>query len=176
MTTSDLQMIESELSIRVPDAYRRNVAPFPIPCLAGNRDTELWDDSVALISYNRQLRDGPSSWPRHLFAVGRNEGDPAVRAIDLRAPDAAPVWWIDHADPRAAGSGQTHSSFEDWVEHYVTALRRDLVKDGCDPDASPAHYAAWRKRGAHRERRVLFCLVVLGLGAIILYGLIRWHI
>jgi|KBSSwiStaDraftv2_1062776.scaffolds.fasta_scaffold913485_2 hypothetical protein len=133
-------MIERQLGIQLPSAYRQKVVPFPIPCLAGNRDTELWDHAEALVRYNSQLRTRkePPPWPNYLFVIGQNEGDPAVRAIDLRVPDTSPVWWVDHADPSAAGSGQTHSRFEQWADQYVAAVRRDLARDGHDPDSSPA--------------------------------------
>jgi hypothetical protein len=175
MTPADLQTIESSLAIRLPEVYRRKVSPFPILCLSGNRDTQLWDDAGALVAYNRKLRARASGWPEYLFAIGQNEGDPGVMALDLRLPDTAPVWFIDHEDPNAAGSGQTHASFDDWVEPYIAGLRQDLVEDGIDPDASPANYAASTARVARWELRLLLFLALGSLGALIILGFLRRH-
>jgi hypothetical protein len=173
MTARDFEVIERGLGIRLPDSYRRKLDPFPIPSLSANRDTELWDDAEALVRYNRQLRENSRSWPEHLFVIGRNEGDSALRAIDLRAPEVAPVWWIDHQNPAAAGSGQTHPTFEGWVDQYAGTLRRELAQEGCDPDGSPAHYATWSARAGRRERRILLYIVAFGFAAIMIYAVVR---
>jgi hypothetical protein len=179
MTISDIRRIEQALGITLPEAYRQRVVPFPVPCLAGNHDCDLWDDPEALIALNRQLRAGGQhcpAWPSHLFAVGQIEGDPPVKAIDLRAPDTAPVWWADHVDPNAPGSGETDSRFDDWANQYVADLRRDLRRDGFDPDASPSEHQAIEARMFRQQRWMLLVLPVVVIGLIIIYALIRRYI
>lgn len=176
MTASDIETIERQLGIRLPEVYRQRVISFPVPCLAGNRHTELWDDPDALVICNSQLRNRKEPlWPSYLFMVGQNEGDPAVRAIDLRAPDTSPVWWLDHADVHAAGSGETHPRFEQWADSYVTAIRRDLACSGHDPDSPPSAYKSRIAKTAGRQRWALLCLALLGLAALVIYAFIRGH-
>ena len=71
-----------------------------------------------------------------MFATG-HAGDGSPAAIDLRSADAA-VWWVEKCHLDAAGSGQTHSSFADWLAKYVADLRQDCELDGIDPDGTPA--------------------------------------
>jgi hypothetical protein len=136
-----LERIDKELGVALPDSYVKSMEDFPIPALAGNADTDLWDDADAIIERNRELREGigaPSPWPDYLFFIG----DPlsmAANAIDLRN-DEAPVWWLDHCDVDAAASGEVSPSFAQWVGEWTDTLREDLARDGIDPaDASAAN-------------------------------------
>jgi hypothetical protein len=97
MTDEDIQFIERELMITLPESYQRSVVPFRLPALIGNTDYELWDDAKSLVKLNRDLRSGSRyrpPFPPHLFAVGDPHGDEII-AIDIRHPDC-PVWWLDH--------------------------------------------------------------------------------
>jgi hypothetical protein len=165
MNSEDIERIERELSVRLPDIYRQTVSPFPIPALAGNADTELWDDPTRLIALNRELRAGDKwrkPWPEHLFAVGEMDGESYV-AIDLRQSEA-PTWWADHGHLDNKGSGQTHARFEEWVSGYIRDLRSDLAGDGHNPDGTPEQLAtsvATEARQSFRGYVVFLALLVI---------------
>src|SRR5712691_8832739 len=114
MNELNLDFIERELGIKLPSIYRQRLLVYPIPACVGNSDTALWDDAGKLVVLNRKLRAGAPGgipmWRTHMFALGQIEGDPSVRAIDLRVPEA-PVWWVDHCHLDGQGSGQTHATF-----------------------------------------------------------------
>jgi hypothetical protein len=176
LTATDLTRIEAALGIRLPDAYRRLVVPFPVPAWRGNADTELWDAPDRLIELNRELRAGFAfvrSWPPHLFALGR-DGSGSATAIDLRDP-AAPVLWADRCHLDGAGSGPEWPSLAAWAERYVADLRADLEGDAIDPDGPPEARERAEEEAARAGCRVL--LVLLGLGALVVagaWGLALW--
>ena len=131
-------LIERELGVSLPEAYRRAVCPFRIPALTGNTDYELWDDPKRLVELNRKLRAGSrtcSAWPSHLFAVGNRPGDELI-AMDTRSSDG-PVWWLDHGCVDSKASYQSHSRFADWVDKFYRDMRSELKGDGIDPDGKP---------------------------------------
>lgn len=169
MTADDLDQIERELSIRLPEIYRKTVSPFPIPALAGNADDELWDNPTKLIALNRELRAGSTRrqpWPEHLFAVGEMDGESDV-AIDLRYPEA-PTWWVDHGYLENDGSGQTHSRFADWAREHIEGIRSDLAGDGQNPEGTPEERAAIQEaefRGSLRGCLVVAVVLILGVVA-----------
>jgi hypothetical protein len=133
MTDDDIALIGRELKIALPESYVRALVPFRVPALAGNTDSQLWDDARALIDLNRELRAGSRfrpAWPHHLFAVGE------LIALDTRDP-AGPVWWLDHGMIDHEASYLSHARFEDWVDDFYRDLREDLEGDGHDPDRPP---------------------------------------
>jgi hypothetical protein len=141
---------------------------FPVPALAGNTDTEIWDDADALIEFNEELRRGAlgivKPWPHHMFAMGHG-GDGSPAAIDLRSAGAA-VWWVDRCHLDGVGSGQTHSSFDEWLAGYVADLRHDCEADGIDPDGTPAAREAAMDAYA-REGCLGLIYIVVALAAIV---------
>ncbi len=139
MTDEDIDRIERELNLRLPDSYRSALVPYRIPALYGNTDYLLWDDAEALIRLNREQRKGSrwiSAWPPYMYAVGDPHGDEMI-AIDTRDPEG-PVWWLDHGNLEHEASYLTEARFADWVEEFYRDMRGDLEGDGYDPDAPPA--------------------------------------
>ncbi|WP_165251360.1 SMI1/KNR4 family protein [Paludisphaera soli] len=125
MTERGFNRIEAALGVRLPDAYKSRLDPFPIPHEAGNADDHVWDDPDALIDLNRRVRDAfavrpRSDWPPWLFVIGQAEGDPAGHAIDVRDP-TCPVWWIERLDVGGLGpsDGPTGESFEAWCTRWI---------------------------------------------------------
>lgn len=140
MTDKDIEFIERELMIALPESYQRALVPFRIPALMGNTDYELWDDARRLVELNRELRSGSRfrpAWPHYMFAVGDPHGDEMI-AVDTRHPEG-PVWWLDHGILEHEASYQSHSRFIDWVEEFYRDMRQDLEGDGYDPDQIPEH-------------------------------------
>lgn len=140
MTNEDIEFIERELMIALPESYKRALVPFRIPALTGNTDYELWDDARRLVELNRELRAGSRfrpAWPHYMFAVGDPHGDEMI-AVDTRHPDG-PVWWLDHGILNHQASYQSHSRFSDWVEEFYRDMRQDLEGDGYDADQIPEH-------------------------------------
>lgn len=135
-----------------------------MPALAGNSDTELWDNAQELVGLNKDLRAGRDfvrPWPSHMFAIGSSEGSECAGAIDLRVPEA-PVWWVDHYQLDGRGSGQTHETFDSWVDEYSRALRHDLEADGIDPDGTPEARKAAEDANARAGCRTLLTLLLIG--------------
>jgi hypothetical protein len=140
MTDKDIEFIERELMIALPESYKRALVPFRIPALTGNTDYELWDDARRLVELNRELRAGSRfrpAWPHYMFAVGDPHGDEMI-AVDTRHPEG-PVWWLDHGILEHQASYQSHSRFIDWVEEFYRDMRQDLEGDGYDADELPKH-------------------------------------
>jgi hypothetical protein len=165
MTEADLQLIERELAITLPESYRRAVVPFRVPALAGNTDAELWDDARALVTLNRELRAGSRNrptWPLHLFAIGDPRGD-ELFAIDLRTAEA-PVWWLDHGMVNSQSSYQSHEEFAEWAEEFYRDTRSDLEGDGFNPDATPAVLDA--ARSSEAKKSFLGCFVIASIIAV----------
>lgn len=154
MTTDDLQRIEEALGVALPPTYREAMLRFPEGDLAGNADTEVWDDAEALIERNRELRAGERAWPAHLFFIG----DPLTAcayAIDLNDP-AAPVWWVDHGDLDAPSSGVIAPAFEPWAD----ALLAERLGGG-----TRAADVTGRSAGPGCAAGLAGLLLVLGSGA-----------
>jgi SMI1 / KNR4 family (SUKH-1) len=111
MTESEIQRLESRLTIRLPDEYRDFLLSYPRQLveakkeLAWKRESpserELINDANRLASLNDFIRlpdtpwtsdDGP--WPRHYFVIGDDEcGN--YWCLDVRTPTTA-VWFYDH--------------------------------------------------------------------------------
>jgi hypothetical protein len=117
MTEEDLSRIEDALSVRLPDVYRRQLSPFPIPSESGNTDTQVWDDAGALIAVNQRVRAEVEGWPNWLFVIGQSEGDPCGYAIDARSPEC-PVWWLEQMRPWPP-SGPTQGPFVVWFSQWA---------------------------------------------------------
>ena len=162
MNEAELDRVERELGVTLPASYRELMTGFPIRACSGNEEFALWDSADGLIRLNRQYRD-EFAWQNHLFALGQLEGDTATYAIDLRDP-VAPVWWIDHWQPHATGSGLVQPAFAAWAESYVAELRSDLERDGIDPDAGQEER---RRLEAASARRSLVALSAFLLFAIL---------
>jgi hypothetical protein len=118
MTEEDFSRIEDALAVRLPDVYRRRLAPLPIPRDGGNTDTQVWDDSGALITLNQRLRAEVEGWPPWLFVIGQPVGDPCGYAIDTRDPEC-PVWWLEQMQ-LGPHSGPSLGSFDAWFSRWVT--------------------------------------------------------
>ena len=135
MTGEDIEFIERELDIKLPESYKRALVPFRIPAMYGNTYHQLWDNAEALVRLNREFRQGSRynpPWPNYMYAVGDPRGDEII-AIDTRDPEG-PVWWLDHGVIDHEGSDKTNDRFADWVEQFYNDTRNDLIGDGHDPD------------------------------------------
>jgi hypothetical protein len=174
MTETDLQLIERELGIILPDSYKRALVPFPIPALVGNTDYPLWDDAQALIRLNRDLRKGTRfspAWPTHFFAIGDPHGDELI-AIDLRAPNA-PVWWLDHGFIDSKKNFQSHARFTDWLQDFNRDTRSDLEMDDYNPDDSPERLKMDQNRDMKHSSLGCFILIILVVLGLVAYGYFR---
>lgn len=142
MTDANIELIERELGIVLPESYKRAVMPFGLPALIGNTAYQLWDDAQSLIALNRELHSVTYSrwipaWPGHFYAVGDRHGDEMI-AVALRDSEG-PVWWPDHGFVEHESSSLSHDRFSDWVEEFFSDIRHDLNGDGYDPDKIPEH-------------------------------------
>jgi hypothetical protein len=117
VTEPDLDRIERALGLRLPEAYRQRVVPFPVPPEAGNSTSPVWDDAGRLIALNQRLRVEVEGWPRWLFAIGQSEGDPCGYAIDTRSAEC-PVWWLEQMQ-LGSHSGPSEGPFDTWFVQWV---------------------------------------------------------
>jgi hypothetical protein len=166
LTEHGFTCVEAALGVRLPDAYRQLVVPYPIPAYGGNTDTELWDDPDALIELNRELRRGSLSirpWPEHMFALGRDGGG-CPTAIDIRDP-LAPVWWADRCHLDAIGSGPDFASLAAWAEKHLAELRIALEEKGLGEDAAPSEREKDDAEGARAG--CILLLAIAGGGALL---------
>ncbi len=133
MTDADMDRIELALGIVLPDAYRRGLVPFPIPCLRGNADSDIWDDPDRLIAHNLELRSewlpGFQPWPWHWYFVGGDEFSHGF-AVDL-SDTSCPAVWCDHRSVVSMQGGGT--PLRDWLPAHVATMRADEP----DPDGPP---------------------------------------
>ena len=132
MTESDFQFIEAKLSLRLPEAYRTALCPFPVRAYVGNSDTDLWDNAAGLVELNQRLR-AEADWRSSLFVIG--ETDRSKIAIDLSTPKLQ-IWWID-GSIQAPGSGPTDQSFTEWSSELLGQMRSGEYMDGFDPENDP---------------------------------------
>jgi hypothetical protein len=129
MTEEDFSRIEGALAVRLPDAYRRRVAPFPIPREGGNTETQVWGDAGALIALSQRLRAEVEGRPPWLFAVGRSVGDPCGYAIDTRDPEC-PVWWPEQMQ-LGPDSGPSRGPSDAWFSRRVTDTSEEPGGSSC---------------------------------------------
>ena len=174
MRDTDLQRIEDEMAISLPEAYKKAMRNFPVRAYEGNADTALWNDPSAIIEFNIELRrevSGSAPWPDHMLAIGQ-AGDRCPYAIDLREP-TAPVWWVDKCDLNSAGSGPTHRRFTDWVNEYVANTRAYLIGDGFDPDETAAQRIVNEERNARNGCRIFLAWMALCvMGVVLMYAML----
>jgi SMI1 / KNR4 family (SUKH-1) len=174
MTRSDVQFIEHELGITLPESYLHAVMPFRIPAMAGNTDSQLWDDAQCIINLNQELRNGSRfrpAWPTHLFALGDPHGDELI-ALDVRTHDG-PVWWFDHGVVDSDSSYQTHPRFADWADEFYRNIRSDLAGDGYDPEGTPEALNAAQSKSARHE--FFGCIAVVIVIALAIVACIFLH-
>ncbi len=175
MTEEDLNHIERELAVSLPDAYRHRMTHFSIGVLVGNKHTELWDDAEALISLNQHLRKLSPPWPEHFFALGRDHGGCAM-VLDLR-DDPPAVFWADRCHLDEAGM-KAKTRFDDWLIEWVLDMTADLIDEGLDPTASPEQLASSGTSTTKEKLAALgSCLFMaaLFLGSLWVVGMaLRW--
>ena len=111
MTSEDVERIETELGLTLPEDYRRVLLDFPFQDLRGNDFAELYDHPSALIETNQRLRSGEKPWPSHLLFVGQSEEDPAY-ALDM---SAQPSRILRIEQGRIEGAPVEAKSLELWI-------------------------------------------------------------
>ena len=174
MTSDDVDRIEGELEIKLPESYRQVVLAYPIPAFSGNAETKVWDNAKRIIEHNKELRAGAPGgvkpWPKNMFATGHG-GDGCPTAIDLDDGDA--VWWVDHSHLDNPGSYKEAESFGKWAESYFAQLRQDLEYDDIDPDGTPDERAI---KEAPDSRYFYGCAIVaiVAFSVFLLGGLLGW--
>ena len=169
MLQSDVDAIEAELGLRLPEEYKRTVLAYPIPAYRGNAETGLWDNAKRLIALNKELRAGAPGgvkpWPAHMFAMGQlDDGCPV--ALDLDTPGH--VWWVDRSHLDGLGTHRVSESFPEWLAQHLSDLREDLEGDGIDPEGTPDE----RQFARAPDSRYFFgCVVVVVLVLAFVIGL-----
>jgi hypothetical protein len=171
MTPAELEQIERDLGLTLPAEYRAAVCPFPVPALAGNSSTGLWDDAGKIVERTRELRRGHhfvAPWPEHFVAIGVDGGG-CAHALDVR--DGA-VWWADRCHLDIAASGRV-GTLAEWLPTYVKDLVSDLQDAGVNPQGTPKAVAEAERREARSDGKLMLLLIAVGLAVVVLIALLR---
>lgn len=160
MTPAELDRIEGELGIGLPETYRRAVDPYPIPALCGNTEWMFWDDADALIALNNELREGGrtrSPWPPRFYALGQDGGG-CSDAIDLDDPEHG-VFWFDRQHIDVSDGDRSDEKLSAWIARQIVDSTRDLEDGGIDPSGTPEERALIQERNSKDACLPLFLLV-----------------
>jgi hypothetical protein len=169
MTSADVDRIERELSVRLPDSYRKAVVNYPVPAFAGNSEVMFWDDADALIKYNLRLRAGEESfvdpWPSRFFALGRDGGG-CSDALDLD-DELAGVFWFDRAHVSEEIAKPSGEKLSEWLCRQVEEMSEYLSELEIDLDSEPAE----RNEKEAQQGKASGWLIVFFLVLIIFVGI-----
>lgn len=98
MKTHEVESIEKELGISLPQSYRSFITSYPDDIASILGDFELISDTARLLEMNKDLHSRPfyrfPPWPKHLFAIGEN-GCGDYYFLDLR-DSAGTIRFVDH--------------------------------------------------------------------------------
>lgn len=113
MTIADLQGIETELAIRLPEAYRRVTSPYQLEHVA-MADCFILDDANLVISHNLIARS-ESEWSADWFIFGHDGGE-TFCFMDL-SDEHLPVRSIEM---EGSGSASIAPTFEAFIEQILS--------------------------------------------------------
>ncbi len=156
MRPPDVERLERELQIRLPEAYRGVLLAFPFPAKAGNADFPLFDDADVLIQRQRTSRAG--NGPAAYLFIGA-DGPEGCYVLDLsRSPEE--VLFLEEGDPgRVTPIGAT-------IDEFVEALQEEADTRQRPVDVGPTLRSS-------RARWVLVLLAgVVGVGALVAWRLL----
>jgi hypothetical protein len=174
MTSADVDRIERELGVRLPDSYRKAVVNYPVPAFAGNSEVMFWDDADAIIEYNHRLRAGEESfvdpWPTRFFALGRDGGG-CSNALDLD-DELAGVFWFDRAHISEDITKPSGEKLNQWVSRQVEEMSEYLSELEIELDSEPTERIEKEaQQGKASGWLIAFFFVLILVG--ILYTIIR---
>ena len=158
MKASDIERIEGELNVALPDVYKK-------------AETMSWDDADRLIELNRELRTGRGAvepWPARFFALGVDHGG-CSDAIDLEDPEYG-VFWFDRQHIQADAGARSAEKIEAWLLRQVREYTGELLDAGVDPGQSPEYRKAVQDRNAMGSCSTLVIVIVV-LAVVLLIGI-----
>ena len=169
MTPADVDRIERELGISLPDTYRKALSDYPVPAFAGNSEVMFWDDADALIDYNRRLRAGEESfvdpWPVRFFALGRDDGG-CSDALDLE-DELHGVFWFDRAHVSEEVASPSGEKLDQWISRQIEAMTEYLLELDVDIASEPAERIQKEEQQGKGFGWVIVLLFVLILAGIL---------
>ena len=127
MKREDVDRIESELNIKVPNAYRDLVTNYPEEFYEWGADYDLSDSPDRVVEINREVRTEPFyglKWPDRYFAIGEN-GCGDYYCLDLQG-DFTGVIFFDHE------VGQFIRKFSSLDEWWRNQLQEYLADTECE--------------------------------------------
>ena len=84
MKAVELNRIESELQIIIPENLKSIWENYPLKGAAGNSEHCIWDNAESITSENKRLRE-KRNWPNDLLFIG-DDGAGNQYAIDINNP------------------------------------------------------------------------------------------
>jgi len=126
MNIEDINRIETELNIKLPDIYKLKLTTIDykeIEDFKNNQDCYIWDDPSAIIKRNKEIRSNQGiykdcDWPNNLFFIG----DPlncSAYAIELDS-DKTNVHWVDHYKFDKDNPNIESQPFDVWFDEYIS--------------------------------------------------------
>lgn len=137
MTLEQLQMMEDQLHVALPGAYRQVLLAFPWPVFASGTEFSLWDDAALNVERTFQSRDGYRGAPPCPADHVHIDDDACPYA--LRCSDGTIVK-TDHGNLTARPLA-SFASAEVFVKELQETLRHDgspgLQRPPCQRPNSP---------------------------------------
>jgi hypothetical protein len=124
MTLEHLTLMEQQLHVTLPTAYKQVVTTFPWPEFAGGTEFSLWDDAALNVERTLEYREGYGGappWPLDYIHIG-DDDDACPYA--LRCSDGTVVK-TDHGNLTARPLARFAS-----METFVRELQEVLDNDG----------------------------------------------
>jgi len=170
MKQSDIDGIELELGIKLPQTYKEIMVNFPIRGLAGNSETELWDNAEKIIEYNKELRQGKNTnkpWPIKLYAMGRDQGG-CTNAIDL-SDHGYGVFWLDRTIIRNEDNEISEDKISAWMAKTIMELSNDMIMNGEDPNVDPKEKD--NANGGGHGCVIIALIIIMIVGVVIFWAM-----
>ena len=173
MSPLDVERIEQELHISLPQAYKDAVTNYPATAFRGNSDQNLWDNADELIRYNLELRAGDVSfvdpWPKRFFALGLDGGG-CSDALDLEDPESG-VYWFDKSHVSDEVSVPSPEKLSDWLKRQTDEMETYLLELGLTLVSSSEDFERAEAEEHKQQGRscILFFIVAFLIGTVILW-------
>ncbi|XAL99546.1 SMI1/KNR4 family protein [Phycisphaeraceae bacterium D3-23] len=120
MTNEEVNQIERELGIELPQSYRSAVVNMPIRAYDGTAYADVWYSADEIVGRNRELRS-KRKWPNNLFFFG-TDGGGWQHALHLPTGSVHIIEFEDIASFREQNTqpnGESYIIFAQWYSDFI---------------------------------------------------------